>query len=90
MRINHKPIVAEIQLSTVQYSTNAAVFIVVFQVYVNYFILKFYKNEFDERGKKTDLPRISANYSLVLNFSKEVEHALQLRPCKILFMSLAV
>ena len=28
---------------------NAAVFIVVFQVYVNYFILKFNQNEFDEK-----------------------------------------
>ena len=28
---------------------HAAVFIVVFQVYVNYFILKFNYNEFDER-----------------------------------------
>ena len=37
-----------------------------------------------------DLPRISADYSLVLNFGKEVEYTLQLRPCKILFMSLAV
>ena len=41
-------------------------------------------------GKKTDLPGISADYSLVLNFGKEVEYTLQLRPCKILFMSLAV
>ena len=44
--------------NTVKYSTvlyfceavpNAAVFIVVFQVYVNYFILKFNSNEFDEK-----------------------------------------
>ena len=49
----------EIQLSTVQFNTamyfckavpHAAVFIVAFQVYVNYFILKCNYNEFCEKS----------------------------------------
>ena len=43
LKINHKQIVPEIQFSTEQYFCevvpNAAVFIVVFQVHVDYFIL---------------------------------------------------
>ena len=47
-----------VKYSSVQFSTalyfckavpHAAVFIVIFQVYVNYFILKFNYNEFDEK-----------------------------------------
>ena len=37
-----------------------------------------------------DLPGINFDDSLVLNCDKDVEYTLQLRPCKILFISLAV
>ena len=36
-----------------------------------------------------DLLRISTDDSLVLNFGKDVECTLLLRPCKVLFVSLA-
>ena len=52
-RINHESLVSEIQERTALYFCkavpHAAVFIVVFQVYVNYFILKSNYNEFDEK-----------------------------------------
>ena len=40
-------------------------------------------------GKMADLHGISTDDSLFLNFGKEAEYALLLKPCKILFISLA-